>query len=109
MRIAILLLLPILALLPIAAEPASSADVDRLTTYSTILGRAAACGADTSSAMGRVGRWMDRRFPPGSSDQKKYLPVFMEGVRYAAKQQRAGRTPDSCSQALKTYRRFNWP
>jgi hypothetical protein len=55
-----------------AASPlaiaASQADIDKLTTYAVVLGRAVACGANLDDASRRVGRWMDRTFPPGSKD-----------------------------------------
>lgn len=91
------------------ATAASSADIDKLTTYATILGRAVACGNSIEGPMRRVGRWMDRVFPPGSSDQKTYLPVFMEGVRYHAQMQKDGRSPDSCSAVQSAFNGFPWP
>lgn len=88
---------------------ATPQDIDKLTTYAVILGRAIACGADVSSASGRVGRWMDRVFPPGSADQRTYLPIFMGGTRYHAEQQKLGKSPDSCSSVLRTFSSFPWP
>ena len=88
---------------------ASSADIDKLTTYAVILGRAVACGANIDDASRRVGRWMDRTFPPGSSDQKTYLPILMEGMRYHAQQQKEGKSPDSCSAVLRSFNSFPWP
>jgi hypothetical protein len=88
---------------------ASSRDIDKLTTYSVVLGRAAACGGDIEGPSRRVGAWMDRAFPPGSSDQKVYLPVFMQGMQYHAQQQATGKSPDSCASVLKTLRGFPWP
>ncbi|MEK6685995.1 MAG: hypothetical protein AABY99_06360, partial [Pseudomonadota bacterium] len=80
-----------------SAIAASSEDIDKLTTYATILGRAIACGNDIEDSMYRVGvgKWMDRTFLPGSVDQKIYLPIFMEGVRYHAQMQKEGESPDS--------------
>lgn len=95
--------------MPTFAHGAVDTDVDKLTTYATILGRGIACGADTKSASQRIGRWIDKRFPPGTSDQKTYLPVFIEGTRYAAEQQKNGNSPDSCSQILRTFESFPWP
>lgn len=88
---------------------ASARDIDKLTTYSVVLGRAAACGGDIDGPSRRVGAWMDRVFPPGSSDQKVYLPVFMQGMQYHAQQQATGKSPDSCAAVLKTLRGFPWP
>ena len=91
------------------AEAASSKNIDKLTTYAVVLGRAAACGGDIETPSRRVGAWMDKVFPPGSADQKTYLPVFMEGMRYHAQQQATGKSPDSCSSVLDTLRGFPWP
>lgn len=88
---------------------ASSDDIDKLTTYATILGRAAACGIDTSDAVARVGAWMDMRFPPGSDDQKIYLPIFIEGARHHAIQQSNGNSPDSCSTVQYQFNKVPWP
>ncbi|MEM4725217.1 MAG: hypothetical protein QXP01_09415 [Candidatus Hadarchaeum sp.] len=52
---------------------------------------------------------MDMKFPPGSRDQKTYLPIFMEGVRYHAQQQKEGKSPDSCAAVLRTFRTMPWP
>lgn len=92
-----------------AAEAASSKNIDKLTSYSVILGRAAACGGDIEIPSRRVGAWMDKIFPPGSADQKTYLPIFTEGMLYHAQQQAAGKSPDSCSSVLNTLRGFPWP
>ncbi|SPD76373.1 hypothetical protein PITCH_A920001 [uncultured Desulfobacterium sp.] len=52
---------------------------------------------------------MDRKFPPGSSDQKIYLPIFMNGVKYHAEQQANGKSPDTCSQVKSTFNKMQWP
>lgn len=92
-----------------AVIAASSSDIDKLTTYATLLGRAVACGNSIEEPMRRVGQWIDRKFPPGSTDQKTYLPIFMEGVRYHAQIQKEGRNPDSCSVISLTFNDFHWP
>ena len=94
---------------PEQTQAATKADIDRMTSYAVIIGRATACGVDTENALRRVGAWMDRRFPPGSSDQKTYLPIFVKGVQYHAEQQAKGNNPDSCSQVRSTFRKMQWP
>jgi len=94
---------------PTSSMAASNADIDKLTSYAVILGRAIGCGINTDYEMRRVGAWMDKKFPPGSSDQKTYLPIFMQGLQYHAKQQSNGNSPDSCSQVRKTFNRMQWP
>ncbi|WP_302356715.1 hypothetical protein [Alcaligenes sp. YSL9] len=85
----------------------SDADIDRLTTYAIVLGRAAACGVEVEAESKRVGGWMDRRF--SKSDQQVYLPIFFEGARIAALDQSNGTSPESCSDAIKVFNRFTWP
>ena len=87
----------------------SETDIDKMTTYAVILGRGIACGADSATASSRVGAWMDRVFPPGSQDQKLYLPIFVQGVQYHAQLQRNGKTPDSCATVNRNFNSFPWP
>lgn len=83
---------------------ATSKDVDRLTTLAVMYGRAIGCGLPNTDAIGaEIGRWMDRRFPPGSADQKTYMPVFINGVTTNAQAQASGRSPDSCASVSKFF------
>ncbi|WP_171694357.1 hypothetical protein [Methylomonas sp. ZR1] len=88
---------------------ASTADIDKLTTYSVILGRAVACGINTNDASSRVGYWMDRNFPPGSQDQITYLPIFMAGMQHNAEQQASGNSPDNCAAVARAFNSMPWP
>lgn len=88
---------------------ASSDDVDRLTTYATILGRGLACGIDVKKQSSDVGYWIDRKFPPGSDGQVTYLPIFMAGIEFAATQQQAGNSPDNCDQVRRAFSSMPWP
>lgn len=97
------------ALVPGVAMSATDGDIDKLTTYAVIMGRAIGCGIDTENEMRRVGSWMDRRFPPGSSDQKIYLPIFIAGVKKHAQNQANGNSPDSCSAVRREYSKMPWP
>lgn len=92
-----------------SSNAASDADIDKLTSYAVFIGRAIACGANTSYASGRVGAWMDKKFPPGSKDQQIYLPIFIAGVKYHAEQQKSGHSPDSCSTVLHQFNLVSWP
>lgn len=94
---------------PPPSDAASDTDIDRMTSYAVILGRAAGCGINTEKESRLVGKWMDRVFPPGSKDQKIYLPVFIEGMAFHARQQAAGRSPDSCAEMRRQVRTFPWP
>ena len=85
----------------------SDQDIDSLTTYTTILGRATACSINTKKAAERVGKWMDRTF--SSEEKGTYLEIFAIGVSYAAKMQSEGRSPDSCFDVSRTLKGFPWP
>lgn len=83
--------------------------VDRLTTYAVLLGRGVGCGIDTGPQMARVGSWLDRVAPPGSSDQQIFLPMFMAGVEQNARAQSQGRSPDNCNTVARAIRQHPWP
>ncbi|MGN5537820.1 hypothetical protein [Alcaligenes sp. Lyrl_28] len=85
----------------------SDADIDKLTTYATVLGRATACGVDVERESARVGKWMDKRL--SKSDQQTYLPIFLVGARMAAQDQASGESPESCSSVVRTFNSFTWP
>lgn len=86
-----------------AADPA---DVDRLTSYSVMLGRAVGCGVAVDREAAAVGRWIDRNF---SSDERAlYLSIMMQGMRHHALEQRSGRSPDSCSSVRRSLSLGNW-
>jgi len=91
------------------ASAATDAEIDKMTTYAVILGRATGCGFDVTAASHRVGKWMDQVFPPGSTDQQVYLPIFVDGMAYHAQQQISGKSPDSCSSLRRTFDSMPWP
>ena len=80
-----------------------------MTTYAVILGRAAACGINTQEASKRVGKWFDNTFQIDSSTHTTYLKIFIYGIERHAIEQKEGRSPDSCSNILKTYPTITWP
>lgn len=84
-------------------------NVDKMTTYSVLLGRAIGCGMDVEKQMVQVGSWMDKVFPPGSSDQKVLLPIFIKGIMDNSKAQANGNSPDSCSQIRSSISKTKWP
>lgn len=92
-----------------SAHAASDADVNKLTTYAVMLGRAAGCGLSVDSEASQVGSWMDRRFKPGSADQRTYLPIFMAGVRENADRQSKGLSPDDCGTVREQFSLLDWP
>ena len=81
---------------------------DRMATYAAMLGRATACGIDTEHEFRLVGNWLDRVFPPGSNEQKTYLPIFMAGTEYHMNLQLNGETPDSCLKIKHEYSVSPW-
>ena len=91
-----------------AAEAASEADLQRMNNMALLLGRAAGCGLDTARATGVIGAWFDQTFPPGSIDQKRYLPVFTREIRRHAEQQQSGNSPDSCADIAEAFYTMRW-
>lgn len=89
---------------PIELLPRAVA-IDRMTTYTTVIGRAIACGvADTDRATRRFSSWMDAQ-----GLTKDHLLTAAAGIKYAADQQRAGRSPDSCAFVQQHFKNFPWP
>ena len=82
-------------------SPAKAASLQELVTlksFTTMYGRAIACGLTDAEKIGhQIGHWMDRRFPAGSQDQVAYLPVFIKGVQSSAEEQHSGQSKMSCS------------
>ena len=85
----------------------TDSDVDALTTYAVLLGRASACGIDTNYESGRVGSWMDRNFT--GREKSVYLRIFMEGMYRHAKLQSEGKSPDTCSDVRRTIQNMPLP
>lgn len=92
-----------------SAQAATDTDINKLTTYAVMLGRAAGCGLSVTNEASQVGSWMDRRFKPGSADQQMYLPIFMAGVRENADRQSRGLSPDDCSTVRQQFSLVDWP
>ena len=90
-------------------QAATDADINRLTSYAVMLGRAVGCGLSTKDQASRVGKWMDQRFAPGSADQKMYLPIFSAGVRENAQRQSQGQSPDDCDTVREQFSLVDWP
>lgn len=93
----------------IALKPfeTTEAKVDRMTSYATMLGRAAGCGHDTRSEARRVGLWLDAAFT--TEQRRVQLPIFTAGVERQASAQKRGATPDSCARVREAFARFPWP
>lgn len=86
---------------------ASESDIDTMTTYSIILGRAIACGIDTKSEVNRVSKWMDITFT--GKERSMYILIFSEGMKMSAQAQAEGRSPDTCSVVRKEFEKMPWP
>lgn len=104
--IAIVTTLAINLLLPNAAISATEGDIDKLTTYASIMGRAVGCGINTEKEMGKVGAWMDSAFDLESKPM--FMLLFMQGVQMNAQTQMSGNSPDSCSDISKSYSKMSW-
>jgi len=86
------------------AMPDRSDAIDRMTTYTTILGRGIACGTPgTEDASRRLGTWMDAQGLNG------YAMVAATSIRTSAEQQRAGKSPDTCAKVREVFKTITWP
>jgi hypothetical protein len=91
-----------------AARPLSPEQMmDRLTTYTSVLGRGMGCGIDTQRAQQRVYAWLTATFP--ASEQNMAKQLYLLGIGVALKQQQAGATPDSCQTLAASFSSFPWP
>lgn len=87
----------------------SERDIDELRGYAFWLGSAIACDQDVTEQSRRVGAWLDRVAPPGTPDQRKYLPMFTETLRSRAIYQRSGASRYSCSEVRDAVAQDRWP
>ena len=91
----------------VPAPGTSESDIDRLTTYSVLLGRGAGCGVDVEAMAAAVGRWMDRTF--SASEKRIYLVLMMEGMQHHATEQMSGRSPDTCAEVRRALKGLRIP
>ncbi|HAS6112063.1 TPA: hypothetical protein I7139_23305 [Vibrio vulnificus] len=94
------------------SQDSESQFTDKMATYATIAGRAAACGIDMQKETEVVGKWMDREFDRLSLTNKMrstYLMVFAEGMTHHMQEQLAGNSPDTCESIQGTLNGFPWP
>ncbi|WCB45055.1 hypothetical protein [Nitratidesulfovibrio vulgaris] len=103
----VLVVIVCIALTERAAYAASDADIDQLTSYAVILGRATACGEDTENAARRVGAWVDRTF--NGQERSHMMMILVLGMQHHAEQQAKGNSPDSCSSISRTLTKMVWP
>lgn len=87
----------------------ASSDLNKLSTYAVILGRAVGCGMDVSEASRRVGRWVDVTFVPGTKEHTSYTLAMAQGMANEAARQRSGKSPDSCSAVRAQTTSMPWP
>lgn len=100
-------LLLTLAMFPRPSFAASDVDIDHLSSYAVLLGRGVACGQNVDAPSRSVGAWIDRTW--SGSEKGAMLKVFMLGMENAAKMQRDGKTPDSCSKVRDVLNTTPWP
>jgi hypothetical protein len=91
-----------------AAVAATAADLERLNEYAELIGRAQACGADTTEAMRAVGRWMDTTFRRASRTQHSYVVMFASNLRQHAREQSESAGAGSCTPVLRAFHGFSW-
>ena len=90
------------------AQAASQAELERMSSLALLLGRGIGCNLETKRASAVIGSWFDQTFPPGSSEQERYLPVFAAEVEQHARQQRSGDSPDSCADVANAFYTMRW-
>lgn len=86
----------------------SAGAVDRMTTYSVVLGRAIGCGIGVDAQLKRVGAWFDVEFP-ADANKALFMGAMAEGMRKNAQLQKSGNSPDSCSSVRTQINEFPWP
>jgi len=91
-----------------AAQAASEAEIERLSSFAMVLGRGIGCNLDTKRAAVMLENWFDKAFPPGSGEQEQYRPVFAAEVKQYARQQRSGDSPDSCADVAQAFYTLRW-
>jgi hypothetical protein len=91
-----------------AAQAASEAELERMSSLALLLGRGIGCNLQTKRAAAVIGSWFDKTFPPGSDAQERYLPVFAEEVEQHARAQRTGGSPDSCADVAHAFYTMRW-
>lgn len=89
------------------AHAASDADVNRMTTYAALLGRAQGCGIETYTWRKGVASWMDRTFD--AEIMPSMMEVFAMGFSNEMKAQRAGKTGDLCTNVRRVVMSTAWP
>lgn len=81
----------------------------RYTAYAVHLGSAAACSIDLEEEAGQVGRWLDRKIPPGASGHNGLLMHFARVSEHTAARQASGESGRSCSEVEESLRYVRWP
>lgn len=87
----------------------AASDLNKLSTYAVVLGRAVGCGIDVSEASRRVGSWVDVTYVPGTKEHASYTLAMAQGIANEAARQRSGKSPDSCSVVRAQTASMPWP
>lgn len=106
MKVFLTLIVSLVISFDVLAYKSESYYTDKMANYATIIGRATACGADPTQKLNEVGKWMDNWFDELNLSQNmrnSYLNIFMQGTEHHLLQQQSGKSPDSCSSALKAF------
>jgi hypothetical protein len=87
---------------PVAAFDGTSDSISAALTYAAMLGRATACGVDTTEMLDKVGRWM--------GDAGPVIAIAVaERIQREAALQHSGKTPDTCAAVRQTVSKVTWP
>ena len=90
------------------AQALSQADLERLNGFALLLGRGLSCNLDISRARRVIEDWLDQSLPRGSAERARYLPLFIERLRYHARAQHLGQSPDSCADVARAFEDLYW-
>ncbi len=83
-----------------------ASEIDRLTSYSVIMGRGLGCGVAYEPTLLRVIAWIASTF---GTESERMNAVFGLGMQHHAHQQRAGNSPDDCATVRASFNKMPWP
>lgn len=86
----------------VAAYDGSAGSIEAALGYSTMLGRAGACGVDVQRPLDNVARWMSDAGPV-------VMRAVADKMMHEARLQATGKTPDACDSVRATAAKVTWP
>ncbi|MDP3750077.1 MAG: hypothetical protein Q8Q88_23885 [Phenylobacterium sp.] len=84
-------------------------NMDRLTTYAVLIGRATGCRFQTGPLDDRVRKWIIGATSNSRADRDVMFAVWQAGIRENAYAQLEGRSPDDCDAVARGIHGHRWP